>query len=178
MIPAPEDHVDWALAAWRKERPELDTSAKAVTQRLGRGSYLFERALERALADLGLNTQELYVLGVLRRAGAPYRMSPTAIARTLLLTTASVTHRVDRLQAAGLVARTPDPADRRGVLVGLTASGVELADRAVDVLVAVEHRTLDGLTASERRELARLLRRLLVALGDTAGTGRPGESTA
>ena len=146
-----------------------------MTQRLGRSAHLFERALERALADLGVNPQEFYVLGVLRRAGAPYRLSPTAIARTLLLTTASVTHRVDRLQAAGLVARTPDPADRRGVSVGLTATGLELADRAVDVLNAVEHRTVEGLTATERRELARLLRRLLVALGDTAGTGRPGE---
>ena len=146
-----------------------------MTQRVGRTAYLFERALDRALADLQLNPQESYVLGVLRRAGAPYRMSPTAIARTLLLTTASVTHRVDRLEAAGLVSRTPDPADRRGILVGLTETGLELADRAVEVLVAVEHQIVEGLTATERTELARLLRRLLVTLGDTADTGRPGQ---
>ncbi len=146
-----------------------------MTQRVGRASYLFERALGRALADLDVNPQEFYVLGVLRRAGAPYRMSPTAIARTLLLTTASVTHRVGRLEAAGFVARTPDPADRRGVLVGLTETGLAVADRAVDVLVAVEQKTVEGLTATERSELARLLRRLLVTLGDTAGIGRPGE---
>ena len=110
---------------------------------------------------------------MLRRAGAPYRMSPTALARTLLLTTASVTHRVGRLEAAGLVARTPNPGDRRGVLVGLTPAGRELADRAVEVLVGIENRTVEGLTAGERRELARLLRKLLVALGDAPGTGRP-----
>ena len=175
MIPAPEDHVDWALAAWRKERPDLDTSAKAVTQRLGRSAQLFERALERALADLGLNPQEFYVLGVLRRAGPPYQMSPTAIARTLLLTTASVTHRVDRLQAAGLVARTPDPADRRGVLVELTRTGLELSDRAIAVIVAADNPTVRTMTAKERTELPRLLRSLLVALGDTAAIGRPGQ---
>lgn len=172
-IPEPEDHVDWALAEWRRERPDLDTSAKAVTQRLGRSAYLFERALERAFADFGLSPQEFYVLGVLRRAGTPYRMSPSALARTLLLTSASVTHRVDRLEAAGLVARTPDPADRRSVLVGLTRAGRELADRAVEVLVALEHRTVAGLSANERKDLARLLRKLLVTLGDTPGTGRP-----
>lgn len=113
------------------------------------------------------------MLGVLRRTGAPYRMAPTALARTLLLTTASITHRVDRLQAAGFVARTPDPADRRGVLVGLTQTGLEVADRTVETLGAVERRTVEGLTAREREQLARLLRKLLAALGDTPGTGGP-----
>jgi DNA-binding MarR family transcriptional regulator len=125
------------------------------------------------LADFGLKPEEFYVLGVLRRTGAPYRLAPTALARTLLLTTASITHRVDRLQAAGLVARTPDPDDRRGVLVGLTPAGLDVADRTVEVLGAVERRTVEGLTAREGEQLARLLRKLLVALGDTPGTGRP-----
>jgi DNA-binding MarR family transcriptional regulator len=107
------------------------------------------------------------VLGVLRRSGDPCRMSPTQLARTLLLTAASVTHRVDRLERAGLVRRVPDAADRRRVSVELTAEGLALVERAIEAHAAAEEHAVSGLTAPERKELARLLRKLLLTFGDT-----------
>jgi DNA-binding MarR family transcriptional regulator len=113
------------------------------------------------------------VLGVLRRSGDPCRMSPTQLARTLLLTAASVTHRVDRLERAGLVRRVPDAADRRSVCVELTPEGLALVERAIEAHAAAEENAVSGLTAAERKELARLLRKLLLTFGDTPpGSGR------
>ena len=171
------DHVDWALERWRHERPDLDTGAKAVTQRIGRGERYIERGVEGVFRQFGLHPHEFYVLGVLRRSGAPYRLSPTALARTLLLTSGSVTNRVDHLEQAGLVERTRDPADRRGVLVQLTPKGFEIVDRAIVAHAAAEERMLEALTWEERNELARLLRKLLLSFGDTPG-GRASDAPA
>ena len=144
----------------------MNVSAKAVVQRVGRAARYVERATQHVFDEFELHPYEYYVLGVLRRSGAPYRMSPTDLARTLLVTAASVTHRVDRLERAGLVRRTPDPADRRGVLVQLTAKGLRIVERALDAHAAAEEEAVAGLTAREREELARLLRKLLLAFGD------------
>jgi DNA-binding MarR family transcriptional regulator len=100
-------------------------------------------------------------------------MSPTQLARTLLLTAASVTHRVDRLEKAGLVRRTPDPDDRRGIFVELTRKGLGLVDRAIVAHAAAEEYAVAGLTAGEQKELARMLRKLLLTFGDTPPASRP-----
>jgi DNA-binding MarR family transcriptional regulator len=163
---APRDHVDWALEHWNRERPDVDTAAKAVTQRIGRVARHIERATDQVFEPFGLDPHEFYVLGVLRRAGAPFRLTPTRLARTLLLTPGSVTYRINRLEQAGLVTRIPDPADRRGVLVELTPRGLDLADRAIEALARAEARVVDPLNADERRELERLLRKLLLSFGD------------
>lgn len=136
-------------------------------QRLGRGARYVERSIEHVFDEFGLHPYEFYVLGVLRRSGEPYRMSPTELARTLLLTAASVTHRVDRLEKAGLVRRTPDPADRRGIFVELTPEGLGLVDRAIEAHAAAEEYAVSGLTTGEQKELARMLRKLLLTFGDT-----------
>lgn len=94
-------------------------------------------------------------------------MSPTDLARTLLLTPGSVTHRVDRLERAGLVRRTLDPADRRSILVELTPQGLEIVERAVEAHAAAEEQAVSALTPDERERLARLLRKLLLSFGDT-----------
>jgi DNA-binding MarR family transcriptional regulator len=160
------DHVDWATGRWARERPDLDTAAKAVTQRIGRAARHIERAVDQVFEPFGLDPHEFYVLGVLRRAGSPFRLTPTALARTLLLTPGSVTYRINRLEQASLVTRIPDPADRRGVFVELTPRGLELADRAIEALAEAEARIVEPLEPRERRELARLLRKLLLSFGD------------
>ena len=107
------------------------------------------------------------MLGVLRRSGAPYRMSPTDLARTLLLTAASVTHRVDRLERADLVRRIPSSADRRSILVELTPQGLGIVERAVEAHASAEEQAVSALSAEERHRLASLLRKLLLSFGDT-----------
>ena len=172
------DHVDWALERWHRERPDLDTSGKAVTVRIGRAARHIDRRMEGLFADFGLEAHEFHVLGVLRRSGSPYRVSPTDLARTLLLSSGSVTNRVGHLERAGLVRRVPDPADRRGVLVELTERGLEIIDGAIEAHVAAEARAVAALSAAERDELARLLRKLLVSFGDEYGSRARDASSA
>lgn len=103
------------------------------------------------------------MLATLRRAGSPYRLSAGELSDSGMLTSGAMTNRIDRLEEAGLARRLPDPDDRRGVLVELTAKGRKLVDRAVSAHVANEHRALASLAVAERRELERLLRKLLIS---------------
>lgn len=100
------------------------------------------------------------MLSALRRAGAPHRLTPGQLAAAVMLSTGGMTKRLDRLEAAGLVERSPDPRDRRGLLVGLTARGLRVVDAAVGAHVANEERLLAGLTAAECARLERLLAKL------------------
>jgi DNA-binding MarR family transcriptional regulator len=104
------------------------------------------------------------VLATLRRAGPPYRLRPSEFTTTLMLTSSGTTKRLDRLEQAGLIARTPDPGDRRGTLITLTEAGHELLDTAIEAHVANEHRQLAVLSGAEQRELAGLLRKLQLGL--------------
>jgi DNA-binding MarR family transcriptional regulator len=118
-----------------------------------------------------LNSGEFDVLASLRRSGTPYQLTPTELFRTLMLSSGAMTNRLDRLEHAGLIVRLPDPSDRRGTLVGLTARGREIADVAVTAHVANEHRLLDTLSAEEQAQLAQLLRKLLVGLESSENDG-------
>jgi DNA-binding MarR family transcriptional regulator len=160
----PSDAVDVILDAWRRERPELDPSAKAVTGRIIRLGSLFQQAYDDAFAELGLPAGHYGVLVALRRAGAPYERTPTDLARSRMMTSGGMTAALDRLERDGLVARRPNPADRRGSLVGLTAEGLALVEEAMTVHTATEHRLLAGLEADERDQLVTLLRKLLLSL--------------
>lgn len=154
------DAVDRILEQWARERPDLDPSPMAVVGRVNRLARELERSLNRVFAGFGLDRGEFDVLATLRRSGQPYQLTPGALLESTMVTSGAVTKRVDRLEQAGLVARAPDPDDRRGVLVGLTAEGLELVDRAVQEHVANEHNLLAGLTDGERERLIRLLRKL------------------
>jgi DNA-binding MarR family transcriptional regulator len=158
------DHVDGLLADWARERPDLDPAPFAVVTRIRRAAALLEAAVDAALAPLGLTWGALDVLATLRRAGPPYRRSPTALYGAVLRSSGSMTNRIDRLERAGLVARTPDPDDRRGVQVGLTPAGLALIDRALAVHLATAERLLAALPAADRPALAALLRTLLLEL--------------
>lgn len=164
MVVVDADHVDRLVEQWRSVRPDLELDPMATFGRLGRLHTYASRAIEEVFRRHGLSIGEFDVLAALRRAGAPHVMTPTALARLVMLSPAGMTNRLDRLEAAGLVARRPDPEDRRSSLVVLTEAGLALADTAVTEHVANETALLAGLTRAERRSLDQLLRKLLRSL--------------
>jgi DNA-binding MarR family transcriptional regulator len=125
---------------------------------------LFQQAYGEAFEPLGITEGEYGVLAALRRAGAPFRLTPTDLARTRMMTSGGMTAAIDRLERKGLVARAPNPADRRGSLVGLTDEGRRVIDEAMTRHVEVEHRLVEALPARDRERLADLLRRLLLGV--------------
>jgi DNA-binding MarR family transcriptional regulator len=159
-----EDAVDRVIGQWRQARPDLDLEPMALIGRLGRLSLLGTAVIEAGLAEHGLKLGEFDVLASLRRSGAPFELTPGALIRQLMLSSGAMTNRIDRLEAAGLVRRLPDPNDRRGVIVALTAAGRRLVDRAVTDHVENEARLLEPLNARERATLDRLLRKLTAPL--------------
>jgi DNA-binding MarR family transcriptional regulator len=158
-----KDEVDRIVEQWNRERPELDVSPTHVLQRVTRLNLLLQASFSLVFARFGLSWGEFLVLAALRRGGPPYRMNPTALYGSLILSSGGMTKLLDRLEGAGLVERQPDPADRRGRLVVLTKKGRETVDRAVVEHLANEDRLLGALSATERRKLAALLRKLLVS---------------
>lgn len=161
MAPSDPDAVDDLIAQWTRERPDLDLGPMATFGRLGRLVAHTTRAIEGVFTARGLTLGEFDVLAALRRTGEPYVMRPTELARTLMLSPAGMTNRLDRLESAGLVERTNDPDDRRSQLVVLTDAGRATIDDAVVDHVANEARLLDPLTKTERAALDRALRSLL-----------------
>jgi DNA-binding MarR family transcriptional regulator len=158
------DEVDDLVAAWRAERPDLDVEPLQVVSRVSRLARHTDRARRAAFASHGLELGEFDVLAALRRQGPPYRLSPGALLRTTLVTSGTMTNRVDRLEQAGLVRRAPDPQDKRGVLVTLTEPGAARVDAALADLLQAEQALLAGLSRDDRRLLADLLRALLIPL--------------
>jgi DNA-binding MarR family transcriptional regulator len=159
-----EDAVDRIVGQWHRERPELDTSAKEITGRIVRLSGLFQQALAAAFAPLGINDADYGILVALRRAGAPYELTPTELARQRMMTSGGMTAAIDRVERKGLVTRVPNPADRRGSLVRLTDEGVEIVNQAMVRQIDAEHALVSGLSAKDRDRLPDLLRTLLLAL--------------
>ena len=159
--PPLHDEVDDLVASWRTERPDLDIEPLQVLSRVSRLARHLDRARRAAFAANQLETWEFDVLSALRRQGPPYQLSPGALLRATLVTSGTMTNRIDRLAGAALVRRHPDPHDKRGVLVTLTTRGQAVADAALADLLRRERKLLTGLTAAQRRELAALLRVLL-----------------
>lgn len=157
------DGVDLILEQWATERPDLDASPMGVVGRTTRLAAAWERTIAATLATHDLQRDEFDVLATLRRHGSPHRLTPTQLRASMMVTSATTTHRLDKLEQRGLIQRLPDPADRRGVLVSLTEDGRALVDRAVVDHLATEAGLLDALSPTERRQLAGLLRKLLVA---------------
>jgi DNA-binding MarR family transcriptional regulator len=157
----PRDEVDELVAQWRAERPDLDVQPLQVLSRISRLARHLDRERTAAFAAHGLQAWEFDVLSALRRQGPPYQLSPRALLRATLVTSGTMTNRIDRLEAAGLVSRRPDPADKRGVLAALTDRGRAAADAALADLLTSERALLTGLDDSQQRDLAALLRILL-----------------
>jgi DNA-binding MarR family transcriptional regulator len=155
------DQVDRLVAAWRRERPDLDVEPLEVLSRVSRLARHLELARRAALEQLALPQWQFDVLTALRRAGPPYEMTPGELMAETLVTSGTMTHRIDQIAAAGLVSRQPDPSDGRVVRVRLTPRGRRAVDRALGNLLERERTLLGRLTAPERERLAGLLRTLL-----------------
>src|ERR1700745_585905 len=117
------DEVDEIVVRWQSERPDLNVSPLQVLSRVSRLARHLDRARRTAFAAHGLETWEFDVLSALRRHGEPYQLSPGSLLRATLVTSGTMTNRIDRLAEGGLVRRLPDPQDKRGVLVQLTQRG-------------------------------------------------------
>lgn len=163
---APHDSVDEALDQWAREWPDLDVEAKKVINRVGRISVQFDRRFKATLAAQDLSYYAFKLLATLRRSGPPYRLTPTDLSRSLLVSSGTMTHQIDQLEEAGLVQRLPDPSDRRSSLVTLTGAGRERIDRALLANAEDERAALAALSPGDRAGLERLLRKLLRSLED------------
>ncbi|SRR5690554_4298208 len=169
------DHVDRLRRQWARELPDLDTEPMAVLGRAFRLSNLVRGSIEATFAAFGLDRGEFDVIATLRRAGSPYRLTPTAIYSTLMISSGGLTHRLDRLEKAGLIRREKSPHDGRSVLVALTETGVERAEQAFRQDMANEAKFLSALDVEERAMLARLLRKLI--LGIESGAAQSAENS-
>jgi DNA-binding MarR family transcriptional regulator len=155
-----QDEVDRLVAAWARERPDLDVRPLEVLSRVTRLARHLDRARRTAFAAHDLETWEFDVLAALRRAGRPYVLSPGQLLAQTLVTSGTMTKRVDRLETRGLVQRMPDPADRRGVRVRLTPRGKDRVDAALADLLDRERDLLRALPRADQDVLSTLLRRL------------------
>lgn len=140
------DAVDAILAQWNRERPDLDVTPMGVIGRLKRCAALVQQQLDATFAEFDMSGWEFDMLATLRRSGAPYRLAPTALFSTLMVTSGTMTHRLQRLEARGWIARVANPEDARSTLVQLTDTGFAQIERAVDAHVANEHRMLAPLS--------------------------------
>lgn len=155
------DEVDGLVAAWRRERPDLDIAPLEVLSRITRLSRQLDIARRAAFAEHGLETWGFDVLAALRRAGAPYQLTPGQLIHENLVTSGTITNRLDRLESDGLLSRHPDPSDGRGILVRITEKGIKVVDAALVDLLNREKDLLKSLKNPERDELSNYLSRML-----------------
>jgi DNA-binding MarR family transcriptional regulator len=155
------DEVDELIEAWERELPRLDFEPVAVFSRIQRLARHLDLARREAFAAHGIEPWEFDVLAALRRAGPPYELSPGRLLRETLVTSGTMTNRVDRLAGRGYVERYPDPEDRRGVIVRLTGEGKAAVDGAFEALLSAEAALLADLPVRDQKKLASLLRTLL-----------------
>jgi len=156
----PRDEVDRIVDAWLRERPDLDFSPLQVLSRVGRLAKHLDRARRAAFTASGLDSWEFDVLSALRRAGSPYQLSPKALLQQTLVSSGTMTNRIDRLVERGLVERRGDPNDGRGILVTMTPTGQTRVDAAISQLLAAESELLGNLSGPDRERIATLLRKL------------------
>ncbi|NYJ13610.1 DNA-binding MarR family transcriptional regulator [Rhizobium leguminosarum] len=156
------DHVDKILAQWRQERPDLDVEPMGLLGRLKRLGTHLGREVEAVLLKHGLSTSAFDVLATLRRAGAPHRLSPGELLEMTMVSSGTMTNRIDQLEKAGFVERVVNPEDRRSVLIALTEKGFSTVEEAVGAHVANQQRLTRNLSAVDKAELDRLLRKFLL----------------
>lgn len=162
--------AQFAASQWQREMPQMDTAAMQLVGQIGTVAQLMARDwLNPLFAEHGLQPGEFDVLATLRRSGAPYALTPTALYEAAMLSSGGMTNRIDRLEAAALIERKKHPSDRRGVLVALTPKGRDLIEELVLLHVANEQAMLASLSVQEQRQLDQLLAKLLQGMAQ----GRP-----
>jgi DNA-binding MarR family transcriptional regulator len=175
------DAVDAIIAQWHAERPDLDPSGKHITGRIVRLAWLFQSEFERikvGLSEHGLKEIDFGVLSPLRRAGEPYELTPTELARHRMITSGGMTAALDRLEAKGMIVRVPNPNDRRGSLVRLTERGRHVIDDSMALHAEVEHLLVAPLSDEDAAQLQGLLRKLLIATETRMGFAQPSVANA
>ncbi|NVJ70878.1 MAG: MarR family transcriptional regulator [Alphaproteobacteria bacterium] len=160
------DHVDKIVAQWAQERPDLDTAPMALLGRLLRASARSSQATGKTFARFGLNAAAFDVLATLRRSGTPYQLSPGALIDMTMVTSGTMTNRIDQLVKAGLVERIKNPEDGRGFLVVLTDEGFKLIDKAVTAHTETQARLVNALPREDREALTALLKKYLASIED------------
>lgn len=160
------DHVDEMLDVWAREIPDLDPLTEGIIERIQILAWNFNHSMDETLSELELDRREFSLLGKLRKYGPPYRTSAGRLASDLRLSSGAMTNRLDRMEAAGLVRRLPDPNDRRGTLVEPTEHGHRAWDQAVAASARREARYTAVLTEPEKQRLHDLLRQMMVAFPD------------
>jgi len=161
-----EDHVDRRRLQWARELPDLDTEPMAILGRAYRLSNLVRPSIEATFASFGLDRGEFDVIGTLRRSGPPYRLTPTELYTSLMISSGGLTHRLDRLEKAGLIRREKSERDGRSQLVALTETGIMRAEEAFRRDMANEATFLRRLSTEDRQTLAGLLRKLIAGIED------------
>jgi DNA-binding MarR family transcriptional regulator len=165
MSPSPPpDQIDALVGQWAAQDPELDLTTMARVARLLAVARAIDAAIAARAAEAGLDVAEGDILFTLRRAGAPHRLAPSAISAALLVSSGTLTNRLDRLERKGLIRRVPHPTDRRSTEVELTPRALKLVDAGVRAHVAGEQELLSALTEREQAQLDRLTRKLLAHL--------------
>ena len=162
-----QDRIGRIMAQWQRERPDLtaaDLTNMALVGRVQRFAAELRPRLDATHSENGLSGESFDVLATLRRSGAPHELTPTQLYTQLMLSSGAITNRIDRLEADGFVERRADPDDRRGTRVRLTAKGKALIDRAMMPHVKNEERILSMLTSDEKKQLEKLLRKVLLEL--------------
>ncbi|MFC8731729.1 MarR family winged helix-turn-helix transcriptional regulator [Luteimicrobium sp. NPDC057192] len=160
------DRIDALVQQWAEQRPDIDRDAMALLARLVRAAELVNARTDRLAGDYGVNRGDGDVMFALRRSGEPYRLSPTSLARALLMTTGTMTGRLDRLEKRGLIVRVPSAHDRRSLDVELTPEGKRLVDEAVTTHTAGQQDVVAALSAEDRGDLDRVTRKLIAHLAD------------
>jgi DNA-binding MarR family transcriptional regulator len=163
------DDVDSVLNIWKRELPDLDLATEGIVERIQKIAWRINRVMDETLAAHDLNKGEWRLLGALRRHGPPYRRSPGQLADEMGLSSGAMTNRLDRMESAGLIRRQRDPNDRRAIEVELTDAGWQAWQTTTDTQAAKEALIASALDATEKEELNRLLRRLLVSLERSGG---------
>ncbi|MEM1053000.1 MAG: MarR family transcriptional regulator [Pseudomonadota bacterium] len=155
------DHVDKVLAQWRKERPDLDVGPMGLIGRVKRLNLLLAREMEKTWAEHDLNAASFDVLATLRRSGSPYALSPGDLMTSTMVTSGTMTNRIDQLEKAGLVERQQSEIDRRSFLIALSDTGFAVIDGAVTAHVATLHNLVSGLSKAEQDAMDSMLRAFL-----------------
>ena len=155
------DQIDKIVDQWREQRPDIDTRPMALIGRLQRISIHLASGMGRNFAKYDLNGASFDVLATLRRSGAPYALSPGDLMASAMITSGTMTNRIDQLEKRGMVARTSNPKDGRGFLVSLTEKGFELVDEVVTAHVDAQASLIEGLNEKERVALNKLLAKFL-----------------
>ncbi len=159
-----QDHVDLILEQWGRERPDVDVSGMAIIGRLARLTKTIGPHLDVVFSQHDLESWEFDVLATLRRHGNPYQLNAGQLLGSMMITSGTMSNRIDRLEQRGLIRRVKDPSDGRVVLVALTAEGLDKINAALVDHAANERRLVGVLPKTDREQLAHLLRQLQVGL--------------